>query len=181
MTLDELVDIYERRATRPYGLEGVSQLEHALQTATIAQDAGQPDTLVAAALLHDVGHMVHGLGENPADGGVDDRHEALGAAALVGLFPDSVCEPIRLHVAAKRYLVAADPLYRARLSTDSILSLALQGGPMSNVDMNEFHAGTWFQHALSLRKFDEEAKIPNALTPSFRDFLPLLEACRISR
>ncbi|QQS14052.1 MAG: HD domain-containing protein [Rhodospirillales bacterium] len=177
MTLDDLTRVYETRAVRAYGLEGVSQLEHALQSAHLARRAGKSDALVVACLLHDVGNLVHDLGENPAAEGVDDRHEALGAEWLATWFPAEVVDPVRLHVAAKRYLVAADPTYAGRLSADSVLSLRLQGGPMDAVERAAFEAEPFWRDAITLRRFDEEAKIPGAETPSFRDFLPVIAAC----
>lgn len=177
MDLDELTRVYETRAVRAYGLEGVSQLEHALQSAHLARRAGKSDALVVACLLHDVGHLVHDLGENPAAAGVDDRHEAVGAEWLATWFPVEVVDPVRLHVAAKRYLVAADPDYAARLSPDSVRSLRLQGGPMDAAERAAFEAEPFWRDAVTLRRFDEEAKIPGAGTPTFRDFLPIVRAC----
>src|SRR5581483_1392329 len=109
---------------RRYGLSSVSQLQHALQAALLAEQSGSDAALITAALLHDVGHMVHGLGEDPAADGVDDRHEALGHAYLSRHFGPEVTEPVRLHVAAKRYLCGTEPDYFARLAPDSVRSLA---------------------------------------------------------
>lgn len=132
MTQDPIASIaalLEKKGSRRYGLAAVSQLQHALQAALLAEQSGGDAALVTAALLHDIGHMVHGLGEDPAAAGVDDRHEELGRAYLATLFGPAVTEPVRLHVAAKRYLCATEPDYFDTLSPDSVRSLALQGGP----------------------------------------------------
>src|SRR5215510_11380956 len=132
----EILRLFESAAARAYGLSGVSQLEHALQAAALAEKAGSSKELVVAALLHDIGHLVHDLGESAAERGIDDRHESLGSAFLSQLFPPEVSEPVRLHVPAKRYLVATEETYSGLLSADSVRSLALQGGPM-NADEQE--------------------------------------------
>jgi predicted HD phosphohydrolase len=98
----EIRHLLEQKANGQYGLTLINQQQHALQAATLAEREGHADALVAAALLHDIGHMVHDLGENPADAGIDDRHEELGHAWLVNYFGPDVTEPVRLHVAAKR-------------------------------------------------------------------------------
>lgn len=169
-----LTDLLEGKGQRRYGLSGVNQLQHALQAALLAQNAGCAPSLVAAALLHDIGHMVHGLGEDPAADGVDDRHEILGHAYLTRFFGPEVCEPVRLHVAAKRYLCGVEPGYFARLAPDSARSLALQGGPMSHDEAAAFRALPYAEDAVKLRRFDEEAKVKNRLTPSVAHFTPCL-------
>jgi phosphonate degradation associated HDIG domain protein len=181
MSTDEILTLFEVKAARAYGLSGVSQLEHALQAAALAQRSGASNELIVAALLHDIGHLVHDLGEAPAERGVDDRHESLGSAYLSQLFPMAVSEPVRLHVPAKRYLVAAEDAYGARLSVDSIRSLALQGGPMSAAEQQEFRGEPFWRDAVALRRFDEDAKVPGAITPPLRDFLPLLASCETRR
>lgn len=177
MTLrEELLAIFGGRATRRYGLADVSQLQHALQAAALAEAAGEPASLIAAALLHDIGHMIHGLGEDPAARGVDDRHEEEGARWLAARFGPDVCEPVRLHVAAKRYLVAAEPGYAGRLSADSVRSLALQGGPMDAGARAAFDRLAFAEEAKRLRRHDEAAKDPRASTESFEYFLRFAEA-----
>jgi phosphonate degradation associated HDIG domain protein len=167
------------KGQRRYGLHDVTQLQHALQAATLAEQAGGTPALIVAALLHDIGHMVHGLGENPAEDGIDDRHEALGHAFLQHQFDLDVTEPVRLHVAAKRYLCAIEPDYAALLSPDSILSLGLQGGPMSSAEVKVFRTEIGVEAAVRLRRFDDKAKIKALQTPSLEHFLPYVEHCLI--
>jgi phosphonate degradation associated HDIG domain protein len=171
-----LIDIYEHKATGRYGLSDVNQLQHALQSATLAEMDGKPAAFVVAALLHDIGHMIHDLGEDPARGGVDDSHEERAAGWLHQLFGLEVTEPIRLHVAAKRYLCATDPNYFDLLSEDSVRSLALQGGPMAAAEVTEFERIPHFEAAVELRRIDDRAKDPNAKTPPFAHFLTFIDA-----
>jgi phosphonate degradation associated HDIG domain protein len=180
MTQDPIASIaglLEEKGSRRYGLAAVSQLQHALQAALLAEQTGGDAALVTAALLHDIGHMVHGLGEDPAADGVDDRHEELGRAYLAALFGPAVTEPVRLHVAAKRYLCATEPDYFAKLSPDSVRSLALQGGPMSAAEVAAFDALPHAEAAVRLRRFDEGAKVAALPTPSVAHFVPYLREC----
>ncbi len=173
--LAELSDIYGVRAHGRYGLSQVTQRMHAIQCASLAQAQGFAPTLVVAALLHDIGHMVHDLGEHPAAEGIDDHHEAIGSRWLARYFPPSVSEPVRLHVAAKRYLCATDKSYIDKLSRDSIESLALQGGPMSASEVAAFQTEQFWRHAIALRRLDDAAKDPDAPLLAFEAFLPLIE------
>src|SRR5207244_1221057 len=111
----ELLDIFVGRATRLHGLSEVNQLQHALQAACLAEADGAPPATVLACLLHDIGHMIHDLGDDPARRGIDDEHEERGAEWLAQRFGPDVSEPVRLHVAAKRYLCAVEPDYFAKL------------------------------------------------------------------
>jgi predicted HD phosphohydrolase len=176
LVLDTLVELYDGRARRPYGLSCVDQRAHAVQAGWHALRGGAPATLVAAALLHDVGHMVHGLGEHPAAGGVDDRHEDVGAAWLARWFGPATVEPVRLHVAAKRYLCATEPDYRGRLTRDSVESLALQGGPMSPGEVEAFRARPYRDEAVLLRRIDDAAKDPAGPAVPFASFAGVLVA-----
>src|SRR6185312_12954982 len=175
--ITELAELLEGKGSRRYGLSDVNQLQHALQGALLAEEAGCNAALVTAALLHDVGHMVHNLGENPAEEGVDDRHEEIGRAYLAALFGPEVTELVRLHVPAKRYLCATEPDYFAKLSADSVRSLALQGGPMSETEVAEYRANPYSEAATQLRRFDEAAKVKQLATPPVAHFLPYVSAC----
>src|SRR5262245_60075316 len=104
--IDEIFDLFTLRGNEAYFCEPVSQLDHALQTAHMAESSGATDHLIAAALLHDIGHLLYRLPEDVADRGIDTKHEMAGAAWLTKGFGEEVTEPIRLHVAAKRYLCA---------------------------------------------------------------------------
>lgn len=172
----EIKAIYERAGARAYGLDGVSQAEHALQCAGLAMAQGRPPAFILAALLHDVGHMVHDLGENPAADGVDDAHEDVGARWLAARLPRAVHAPVRLHVAAKRWLCAAEPGYHDALSADSRLSLTLQGGPMSAVQRAAFEHLPGWEDAVALRRLDDAAKTPGAAAPSLDAVLAYLDA-----
>lgn len=169
----ELSDLFARLGDLRYG-ENVTQLEHALQTAHHAKADGAPPALIAAALLHDVGHMMQKAGENAADLGIDTRHEHISAGYLARAFGPEVTEPIRLHVAAKRYRVALDPTYLERLSKASLQSLALQGGPMSESEIELFLADPAANAALRLRGYDEAGKAPEAEVAGFETYCDLL-------
>jgi phosphonate degradation associated HDIG domain protein len=170
---------FAERGDAAYLGEPVSQTEHALQAALAAERFGAPPALVAAALLHDFGHLLHDLPEDCADNGVDDRHEERGAIWLAGHFGPVVVEPVRLHVPAKRYLCAAEPDYLAALTPASRLSLKLQGGPMTPCEIGRFRELPHAADAVSLRRWDEWAKQPGLATPPLRHFLPHLEAALV--
>ena len=139
--VDSIFETFRRSGDDVYLGEDVSLTEHMLQTALAAEQDEAPAELVAAAVLHDFGHMVHELDEDCAAEGIDSQHEEVGAGFLERHFPPAVTEPIRLHVASKRYLCAVDPAYLAQLSPASRQSLDLQGGPFSQQQVIEFEAG----------------------------------------
>jgi gamma-butyrobetaine dioxygenase len=163
-----------------YG-EAVSQTEHALQTACLAECAGADCQLVTAALLHDLGHLLHGLPEDIAIQGIDGRHEEGGAAWLAGHFGPAVTVPVRLHVAAKRYLCAVDPDYLAQLSPASQQSLRLQGGPFDAAAVRAFARGPHAQAAAALRRWDDAAKVPGLVVPDLEHYRPCLEQALAAR
>jgi gamma-butyrobetaine dioxygenase len=141
--------------------------EHMLQAGALAEAAGAESPLVAAALLHDIGHL---LGED------EDRHGEAGADWLSQWFGDAVTEPVRLHVAAKRYLCAVDAGYFALLSAESVRTLSLQGGPMTAAEVAAFEALPFSRDAAAVRRWDDQAKDPAVTAPRFAHFAPLLEA-----
>lgn len=170
-----ILELFRERGSSEYGGEAVNQEEHALQAAAWALAEGAAEALVAASLLHDIGHMLHDLPDDAPDEGIDDHHENSGARFVAEHFGPDVAEPVRLHVAAKRYLTAVEPDYMAKLSEPSITSLMLQGGPMSTAEQEEFRQNPHWEAAVRLRRYDELAKVPGATTPSVDDFAPLLE------
>lgn len=172
--LAEIQTLLEQKASGRYGLTLINQQQHALQAAALAERDGRGDALIVAALLHDIGHMVHDLGEDPADAGIDDRHEELGHDWLKEHFGAEVTEPVRLHVAAKRYLCATETDYFAKLSSDSVKSLALQGGPMSAEEVLAFESLPHSAEAVQLRRYDEQAKVKGLETPTVAHFMPVV-------
>ena len=174
--IDQVFERFDRHGGDDYGGERVRQLEHALQCAALAEEEGAPATLIAASLLHDIGHLIHDLGERPDARGIDDRHELLGRRWLARWFGEAVTEPVRLHVNAKRYLTATDPEYFATLSAASTRSLQLQGGPFSPELAAGFIGLPYAREAVLLRRWDEDAKVPGKPTPDLAHFRPYLEA-----
>ncbi|QDU89525.1 hypothetical protein Pla175_29170 [Pirellulimonas nuda] len=168
---EEIGALFESRGGSLYGGEGVTQLEHALQAADLAERQGASSELIAAALLHDIGHLLHDLPDDAPDRGVDDAHEYLGAAWLAARFPPAVLEPVRMHVASKRYLCAAEPGYWDSLSEPSKVSLTLQGGPMSADECSAFRAGPHCRACLAVRRWDDLAKVAGLETPPLTHFL----------
>ena len=175
---DEIFEILESKGGARYGGEGVSQLQHALQCATLAERAGASDDMIVAALFHDIGHLILD-DEGAAARGRDLIHEECGAAALEPLFGPGVAEPVRLHVEAKRYLSAINPRYLERLSEASTLSLQVQGGPMDADSAARFADGPHARSAMALRSWDEAAKDPEAVTPPLAHFRQTAERLRL--
>ncbi len=171
--VSRLFDLFAELGPRHYG-EGVSQTEHALQTAHHARADGAGDALVAASLLHDVGHFLQRLGEDAADQGLDDRHEHIGAGYLARAFGPEVVEPIRLHVEAKRYLATFEPGYRDLLSDASLKSLALQGGEMATAEARIFLAHPASAAAIRLRRYDEQGKATGVVLDGLETYRDML-------
>lgn len=176
--MNRIAHLYEHAGRKPYDggrRESVTALEHALQCAQLAEWAGADGPLVAAALLHDVGDLVAPAADTDA---ADNRHELRALEVLRGAFGPEVLDPIRLHVAAKRYLVATEPGYSATLSPASVLSLSLQGGPMSDAEQRRFEEEPFAPQAVLLRRWDDAAKTPGKATPSLDYYLALLDEVR---
>jgi phosphonate degradation associated HDIG domain protein len=176
---DEVIDLMRARGGAAYFGEPVSQLEHALQTAHCAAQAGSPPELVVAALLHDIGHLLHDMPENVADASIDTRHEIAGYEWLSARFGPTVAGPVRDHVAAKRYLCRVEPEYMTHLSPASIQSLQLQGGRFDNDEVNEFESRPRYRQSVALRRWDDEAKVPGLLVPPMEEYRVILVAASL--
>jgi [1-hydroxy-2-(trimethylamino)ethyl]phosphonate dioxygenase len=170
-----IADIFLRRGSESYLGEAVTMSEHMLQGAFLAEQSGAGDELVAAALLHDIGHYTNEFGEDYIDQGFDNLHDEAGARVLHGFFPSVVVACVRLHVAAKRYLCATDPSYFGKLSKASVATLKLQGGPMSLEEAAEFRDDPFHAEAVRVRLWDEAGKVPGLRTPPFDYYAPLLQ------
>ncbi len=176
-TVDEVLALYDGDEARAWYDEAVTELDHALQGAALATSEGAAPELVAAALLHDVGHLV--IHDNvPIDHELryDHHHERAGAVFLQPLFGPAVTDPIRLHVAAKRYLCAVDADYAATLSPSSVRSLAVQGGPMSTDEIEAFEAEPHHAAAVQVRRWDDRAKVAGAEVAPIDEYRDLLES-----
>jgi gamma-butyrobetaine dioxygenase len=175
--IDVIAELFAGEGAQNYLGEDVSIATHMLQAAQLAQNAGAPNHLVAAALLHDVGHF-QAVGRRQTDGqqmeAADYRHQDTGADWLAQWFPEEVTEPVRLHVMAKRYLCTAEPGYFARLSPASVHTLSLQGGPLTLPEARVFERLPHADAAISVRRWDEAAKDPTLATPPFETFRDLL-------
>lgn len=167
--IDGIFDILRKNGEAAYIGEPVSQLAHALQSATFAQMDDAPPSLILAALFHDIGHFTHDFPADCADDGIDSRHEEAAMAVLDG-FPLVFTQPIRLHVEAKRYLCGKDSSYHDGLSAASKHSLTLQGGPMNEADIAAFEQNTYFADAVRLRGYDDAGKMIGMDTPDLDYF-----------
>ena len=174
--VDEIFRMFREYGSGAYLGERVSMTEHMLQSAYAAEREGAEPRLVAAALLHDYGHFIHEYEEDAAQHGIDTRHEEVGHAFLSEHFGPEVAEPIRMHVAAKRYLCAIDPSYMDELSPASILSLELQGGPYSPPEVAEFDRSPYAEDAVRLRRWDDIGKVAGLETPDLEHYRAVLES-----
>lgn len=177
VVINTIFSVFARRGSGRYGEEPVTQLQHAVQCGQLAIQASADDRLVAAALLHDIGHIL-GHDAMPADcaANLDDQHELKGYRFLQEHFGSAVADPVRLHVRAKRYLCKQDPEYQQGLSPTSLKSFFDQGGAMSAAEMAEFESELYFHDALRLRRWDDAAKDPSAMGPPLVQFARYLQA-----
>ena len=183
LKIDEITEFFNARGTVQYGAQAVSQQQHALQCAYLSEQAGGSPELVAAALLHDLGHLLPKVVSQATevevdvevDVGVDDLHQFLAIPFLRGIFPEAVLAPIRLHVDAKRYLCQLDKSYWASLSPASQRSLVLQGGPFSMAQAQAFITQPFATDAVALRRWDDGAKNPAAVTPAWEHYVGVLK------
>lgn len=176
---DEIFAIYDRRGASAYFGERVSMTQHALQAAYFAQREAAPPSLVVAALVHDIGHLLQDSPGDIADWASDARHEQVGSQWLDRRLRPEVCEPVRLHVPAKRYLCATDANYFARLSPASVRTLQLQGGPMAPGEVVRFENERFFKEAVRVRQWDDQGKVAGLKTLVFADYRELIERCAL--
>jgi len=170
-----LGSIFDRRGGEEYLGEPVSMGEHMLQGATMAEKNGQPEEIIVAALLHDVGHFTSEFGTFTLNDVKDRHHEEAGAEVLERFFPSVITDCVRFHVAAKRYLCATQPSYFAKLSAASVHSLHLQGGPMNASEVSEFEKNPNLDKIVAVRYLDDAGKCPEMSTPDFWYFAPMVQ------
>lgn len=178
---EEIFTIFDRRGLDAYFGEPVSMTEHALQAAHFAKLGDAPPSLVLAALLHDIGHLIEDVPQDLADWKTDARHEMAGSRWLAKRFGPRVAEPVRLHVPAKRYLCATEPAYLSRLSSASMVTLRLQGGPMCASEVAQFEQEPFGEDAVRLRRWDDQGKIAGFVTTALEEYRHLIEALAGSR
>jgi phosphonate degradation associated HDIG domain protein len=171
---DDILAIYDARGSGAYFGERVSMTEHGLQAAHFAQLSGAPPALVVAALLHDIGHLLEEVPDAIEDWTTDARHEELGARWLARRFAAEISEPVRLHVPAKRYLCATDGSYFAALSSASVHTLKLQGGPMPPDEVGRFESERYFKEAVRVRQWDDQGKVAGLATPPLRAYQAMI-------
>ena len=173
--VDFIGSIFEKRGDEEYLGEPVTMGQHMLQGAAMAEQSREPDEIIIGTLLHDIGHFTSEFGTFSMEDTEDRYHEDAGAAVLEQFFPKVITDCCRHHVAAKRYLCATDPEYFQKLSTASIHSLNLQGGPMSEAELKDFEKNPNLKKILKVRLYDDAGKIPDMVTPSFWHFAPLVQ------
>jgi gamma-butyrobetaine dioxygenase len=178
--IDDIFSLYAARGSAAYFGEAVSMTEHGLQAAHFAELEGARESVIAAALLHDIGHLIATVPDDIADWAVDARHEATGARWLGKWFGAEVAEPVRLHVRAKRYLCAVEPTYFSQLSPASILTLKLQGGPMPAGEVASFEAEPGYREAIVVRRCDDRGKVAGLATRGLEDYQRLLRSLAAS-
>ena len=173
--VDFLEDIFSRRGGEEYLGEPVTMAEHMLQGATLAEQNGEDELIIVAALLHDIGHFTSEFGTFTMDDTQDKYHEDAGARVLENFFPPLVIDCVKYHVAAKRYLCAVRPEYFNELSDASVHSLNLQGGPMDAAEVRAFEAKPNLNQIIAVRLLDDAGKSADMKTPSFSYFAPMVQ------
>ncbi|MDX1739056.1 MAG: phosphodiesterase [Alphaproteobacteria bacterium] len=173
--VDFLIEMFNTAGQAEYLGEAISQSDHMLQCAVVADQFDAPDHLILASLLHDVGHFMHDYDMDCADHGIDSQHEDVAADFLKDFYPPSVTEPIRMHVDAKRYLCAVEDDYFDKLSEASVHSLNLQGGIMNDEEVAKFSDNPHLEDALNLRRFEEAGKSVGVDTPKIETYRDLMQ------
>jgi phosphonate degradation associated HDIG domain protein len=178
LSVDDIVHLLSTRGQAQYGREAVSQLDHALQCAQLAEQHGETTETIVAALLHDLGHLLVEMEDENTEKEQqrDDLHQFVALPFLRSVFPAAVLEPIRLHVDAKRYLCATEPTYWDSLSAASKRSLELQGGIYDSVAAKAFIAQPFAEQAARLRRYDDWAKVPQWATQELSHYRAMIEA-----
>lgn len=173
---EQVIRLFQTRGQGRYGSEQVTQLQHALQCALLAKRQGAGSALVAAALLHDLGHIIdeHDMPDSDEQN-LDDAHEQRAYEWIKSNFGKQVADPVRLHVAAKRYLCTVEPEYLNQLSPASRKSFYDQGGLMNQSQLDDFRDEPFAFEAVELRRWDDLAKDPRMQTPSIEEFTTLLD------
>ena len=174
--VEEILALYAARGAGAYFGERVSMTEHGLQAAWFAREESAPEPLVLAALLHDIGHLLEEVPDDLADWTADAHHEEVGARWLARHFAPEVSEPVRLHVSAKRYLCATDPHYLRQLSSASVHTLGLQGGPMAAAEVARFEREPHYRAAVRVRRWDDQGKVAGLVTPPLESYRRMIEA-----
>jgi [1-hydroxy-2-(trimethylamino)ethyl]phosphonate dioxygenase len=172
---EEIFAIFQKRGAGAYFGERVSMTEHALQAAYFARAEGAAPTLIVAALLHDIGHLIEEVPADLRDWTTDAHHELVGAHWLARRFSPEISEPVRLHVPAKRYLCATDERYFAHLSAASVVTLGLQGGPMSAGEVAHFETEPFHQDAVRVRRWDDQGKVEGLGAPGLAAYRAMLD------
>lgn len=175
--IEHIVELVDAHGADQYGSEAVTQREHALQCAALAEAAGARPTLIAGALLHDLGHLLDKHAELGRRQAIDRQHEQIGAGWVARWFQPEVAAMVRLHVPAKRWLCQAEPGYFDTLSPASVRSLGLQGGAFTAAEAAAFHQQPSAEDAIAVRRWDDLAKVRDRITPPLAHFIPTLRAC----
>jgi len=174
-TSERVMSIYGGHGSAAYFGEPVTMTAHGLQAAYFARRAGASDALIVAALLHDIGHLIDPAPEDLADWTRDAQHELSGSRWLAAHFGPEIFEPVRLHVPAKRYLCATDAAYAGCLSSASVHTLELQGGPMTAAEVRAFEAERFAQDAVLVRRCDDQGKVAGLQVPALQDYCTLID------